>query len=554
MKIPTLFRLSFALLLTSLGIQASTAGTILRFNTTITVDTVSDPTPTDRSSGCDDFAGPNECSLRRAFNQARGLSAAERPVQIVFDLPAGDENAAVPGTWTINLASNQPIYAPAGDKVITTDSAIDTPDAELVIDGATQPGGRSSGGPPVFINMDTPFSSDRKQIEIRNLGFYGGVGIQVRPLAQSGQGVNRNDTQVTIENIWWGLSEDGTEIQYDGGDLAGQNGFEFNNVDGNELRNSVITGARGVAIMVTSGADDNVIEDNFIGTAADGTVPEPPPGTECFASGSFFSSRWYGGGGIQVGTSRGNIVRNNLIAGLDTVRVGTETVPQAIDIGVTSDTLVDSNVIGIDSAMQLRGVCGGAIFESTTLSANADEPNVIQDNVIARSRIQFPETPESDAAIFLSGNRTVGAIVVNNIVMDAAEDIIGFASSIPDAWENFLSARVLVIDGTTVLGTNGDESPCAQCELEIFLDDDAPSDGKAEALERLATTTSDADGNWSVQLPQVLQPGEAIRVITRSAAFNQIPGMTAGTTAMESRAYPYDFVFESTFSLTDSVD
>ncbi len=519
------------------------------FTTILTVDTVSDPDPTSSSQMCSGH-GLGECSLRRALGEANSLADNERPVLIRFDLPMEDENDDVPGTWTINISSNDQIFSLNGQATITT-PGIGSPDADLTMDGSTQPGGRQDG-PPVFVNVDTPFQTNRKNIQILNMGFYGGVGFQISGLPSGAQ--PRDDTRVVFDNIWWGLSEDGTEIMYNGSDLAGQNAFDFNRTDFNVIRNSVVTGARGVAIRAGSGADDNLIEDNYVGTAADGTVPEPPPGTECFASGSFFSNRWYGGGGIQVFTSQGNIVRNNVIAGLEIIRVGAETVPQAIDIGATGDTLVEGNIIGIDTAMEHRGVCGGAIFESTTLAVDGDAENIIRDNVIARSRIHFSETPESDAAIFLASDRTVGAIVTNNIVMDAVKYIISFASSIPDVLENFNSARVLEIDGANIRGTNGDLSPCANCPLEFFLDDDAPEDGKAEAFERLATTTSDEDGNWSITLAQPLQPGEAIRVISRAGAFNQIPGMTAGTTAMESRAYPYDFVFESTFSLTDSVD
>ena len=101
---------------------------------------------------------------------------------------------------------------------------------------------------------------------------------------------------------------------------------------------------------------------------------------------------------------------------------------------------------------------------------------------------------------------------------------------------------MLEIDGVNVIGTYGDYSPCGNCEVEVWLDD---LDDLQEAQVLLKTTTTDANGDWEVTLDAPLQEGESIRTMTTSTTFFEIPDMSDQTTAMASRAYPFDFIFES---------
>lgn len=527
-----------------------------QFNTTITVGALDDPDTT-RTGTCDGRPLA-ECTFRRALNQAARLAPGDRPVLINFDLPTGAENSGgAAGTWTITLTSGQEIDPFANGGSITT-SSITEPDADITIDGSTQPGGRANG-PVVFINHNEPLTGNRRGIVIRRMGFYGGVGLTFSRVT-----TQIEDTEPLIDGIWWGLSEDGQDIMFvdQNMDLAGDIGVAFEDTDGATIINSVITGAQNGAIRISSGANDATVDNNYIGTRGDGTVPQNLQLQDCQGSLTFFPPplKWYGGLGIVAFTSDNATITNNVLAGLENVRAPFDTAPTAIEIASMENTLVQNNVIGIDAADFQIGVCGAAVFESNTLTAPANAQNQILNNIVANSRPFQPETEGADSVFFLSGDRTVGTTIKDNLVfMDAsledergenrgainfglASNIIGFASSIRDSWEFFNSARVLEIDGVNVIGTYGDYSPCANCEVEIWLDD---LDDLQEAQELLLRITTDSNGDWQATLPAPLQEGESIRTMTTSTTFFEIPEMSDQTTGQASRMYPFDFLFES---------
>ncbi len=104
-------------------------------------------------------------------------------------------------------------------------------------------------------------------------------------------------------------------------------GIRFSS-DGNVIRNSVLTGAFGRAVDV-DGGDNNIIEDNWIGTRADGTVPMVDPEIRCVVVVDpedpfqfyYDENDWYGGWGISLSGSN-NIIRNNYVVGMNNVRSG----------------------------------------------------------------------------------------------------------------------------------------------------------------------------------------------------------------------------------------
>ena len=413
------------------------------FTTTITVNDIGD-SDTSRTGTCEG-GNATECTFRRALNQAAGLPPEGRPVLIAFDLPPGSANTgAAAGTWTISLTPGQEIDPFVNGAALTTPS-ITEPDADITIDGSTQPLGRASG-PVVFINHNQPLEGNRRGIVIRRIGFYGGVGLTFTRVTSQIE-----DTAPLIDGIWWGLSEDGQDIMFvdQGMDLAGDIGVAFEDTDGGSVINSVITGAQNGAIRISSGANDVTIDNNYIGTRGDGTVPQNLQLQDCQGSLTFFPPplKWYGGLGIVAFTSSNATITDNVLAGLENVRAPLDTGPTAIDISSMESTLIQNNVIGIDAADFAIGVCGGAVLESNTLTAPANAQNRIIDNVVANSRPYQPETEGADAVFFLSGDRTVGTTVKNNMVMmdesleqrsegrgvintGLASNIIGFASSI----------------------------------------------------------------------------------------------------------------------------
>jgi hypothetical protein len=104
-----------------------------------------------------------------------------------------------------------------------------------------------------------------------------------------------------------------------------------------------------------------------------------------------------------------------------------------------------------------------------------------------------------------------------------------------------MPAQVTLIDDVTVQGTAGVNSPCPNCVIELFLDD---NDGVVEALASLAVVTADAQGNWTATLSEPLADNHGIRTTSTTAQYNTIANMSAGTTTGLSMRYtigPDDF-------------
>ena len=114
------------------------------------------------------------------------------------------------------------------------------------------------------------------------------------------------------------------------------------------------------------------------------------------------------------------------------------------------------------------------------------------------------------------------------------EDAIQLGAGLPDAFENFIPAKVTEIDGTTVKGGSGENSPCAGCRIELFLDD---TDLITEALQSLGVVTAGSDGKWSATIPAKLSTNQGIRTTSTSMKYNTIPNMSSGTTTGLSILY-----------------
>lgn len=194
---------------------------------------------------------------------------------------------------------------------------------QVIIDGATQPGGRPGAeGPKIMVDTnDYSFEVRVPNNEIRNLGFQGGGTIILY------EGGN------LIENVWMGLSNNGQQLLFrtpgQPNRMAG--GGIFIRSNDNILRNNVIAGAFAKAIDIQSGRQNNLIENNLIGTRSDGAVPA----SFACSGGVFDPGGWYGGWGIALSGSNNRVIGNR-IAGLDTV--GVKTVTVTVSNGLSSVT------------------------------------------------------------------------------------------------------------------------------------------------------------------------------------------------------------------------
>ncbi|MEZ4637185.1 MAG: right-handed parallel beta-helix repeat-containing protein [Caldilineaceae bacterium] len=346
--------------------------------------------------------------------------------------------------------------------------------------------------------------------EIRNLGFKGGGAIFLY------EGNN------LVENIWMGLSNDGQQIVFRGGGdpnsrMAG--GGIFISSDDNIVRNNVITGAFAKAVDINSGNRNNVIQNNLIGTRADGTVPTPFACTGGVAD----SASWYGGWGIALAGTANQVIGNR-IAALDNIRSGNDTPPRAIEIFGANHTIRD-NIIGVDSAGNKVGVCGQGIKVS-------DTGTDILDNTIVASK---QDSEDAEKAAIITTGSTSGVTVRDNIVEDSPEHIYEFAGTqVPQALRTFKPARITGIDGVNISGASGEGSPCPNCIVDLYRDD---ADLLDEALEYLGSATADAQGNFTFTLSSPLQSGFGLRTMSTTQSLNVIPGLGSTTTTKNSVLY-----------------
>jgi hypothetical protein len=482
-------------------------------HTIVTIDTLEDLDSDSTTRTCGFTGGTfvaaadGKCTFRRALVEAIARPQADRPITITFNLPPSAVSSL--GTWTIPIEDTLPPLDPDNG----TNGGVLVTNSNVHIDGNTQTGGRTDG--PKIILQTNEFSllvqSDNN--DIRNLAFQGGGTIALD-----------GDNNV-VTGVWMGLSEDGQEVVFRTGQpmrMAG-GGITMRG-DNNLVEENVLTGTFANAVFI-DGGDNNTVQNNLIGTRADGTVPDVPALSLCARSLDLDLDSWYGGWGISL-TGSDNKILNNRIAGLHIVQTANSTPPMAIEsFGARHE--ISGNIIGVDSDGKEVGVCGQGIKISST-------DTQVLDNEIIGSRPGF----EDDAMTAIMGSGGVSTFnsvtVRRNIVKDGPGNVYAFGPAVNQSLSTFAPAKITGINGTSVAGTSGDGSPCPGCIIDFYLDD---VDNIGEALEYLGTTTADAEGNFTFTLPQVLASGTGIRTNSTSQSSGVIPNYGAGTTTRTSKLY-----------------
>jgi CSLREA domain-containing protein len=485
--------------------------------TTITVNSTADLDTSDSNTCISKPADP--CTLRRAVIQARNLPANEKPVLIAFNIPTSDSgyNPTLQ-IWKIQfigISSN-------------ANATLRYLNGNIIIDGSTQPGGRTNGPKIILVGPGTGQWDGIKLGEsgLQNANEIRGLGLQ---MFKTHMYVNSSNN--IIADNWFGLNDAGTGIVLRGGgedDGSGNTGVSvMANTTGNTIQNNVFTGLAGVAAAING--DDGVFSNNYVGTIANGTVPdkETDPSLICL------QWDWLGGSGLSM-SGDGNTIENNVIAGLR-IAVEPPTI-QADAIRVGGDeNIIRNNKIGVDATNVEVGVCGRGIYLQGGTEFNQITTNrIIKPGLSAISLNDTPVVSTSDANT-LRGNvikklTPWGEIEGNN----SPEDAIQMTKSLPDAFRNFKPAAITTINGVSVSGTSGANSPCPNCIIEIFLDD---TDAITETLQSLAVVTANASGNWNATLPAALTSGQALRTTSTTAQNNTIAGMSLGTTTGLSKLY-----------------
>lgn len=509
--IATTLGLILSLQLLSIALAAPQAPTA-PFATTITVDTSADLDPGSITKTCTYtsgvYVGANDgCTLRRAILEAAARPQADRPIAITFNLAPADVNAnlEVSGTWTLPVEEELP--------PLRTDTILDL-NGQVTIDGATQPGGRSNGPKIIVDTNDWSLEVESEENVIRNLAFKGGGVIFLKE--------DRN----IVSGIWMGLSDDGQTIHFrTPGQLQRMAGGGVHILSNDNLvENNTISGAFARAINI-DGGDGNTVQNNQIGTRADGTVPDVPPASLCERSFSFDPQSWYGGWGIALSGSNNKIL-DNRIAGLHILQSANETPPIAIEIFGTGHE-VRNNVIGVDSADKLAGVCGQGIKV-------AGSDTQILDNEIRGSRAGFEDDAET-AIMANDSSPTFGQITVRgNLVEDGPGNVYAFGPMIPVELRTFAPAKISSMAGVTITGSAGDGSPCPGCLIDLYQDD---SDEIGEALVHLGSVVAGAGGDFSFILAQPLAAGTGLRTSSTTQSSGVIDSFGAGTTTRVSKLY-----------------
>ncbi|MEM7799448.1 MAG: hypothetical protein AAF633_09675 [Chloroflexota bacterium] len=343
--------------------------------------------------------------------------------------------------------------------------------------------------------------------------------------------IKNNADNNTIENIWMGLTDDGLGIAFrePGNERRMAHGGIRISSNSNKISGSTISGSFAAAINI-DGGDENVISNNNIGTLAGGDVPIISEITKCLSSFAYDPSNHYGGWGISLSGSE-NVISQNRIAGLHILKSEFDTSPPAIEI-FGADHFIDGNIIGIRADGETVGVCGHGI----KLSGSGHR---IQSNTIAESRVSFEDSDETailaaDTSPLFGQNTVVG-----NEIIDGPGSIYEFAAGISDDLRFFDPARITLIEGASLTGTSGFGSPCPNCLIDIYADD---LDEIQEATY-VGQTTADASGNFTYTLPGPLPENFGLRTASTLQSFGVINGFGDGTTTVFSKLYkPLDNV------------
>lgn len=543
--------------------------------TTIVVDWALDEEPNNNQHTCSytqgglffpdsTGSGAGKCTLRRALREAGAISddtmcSGCTPVTIVFTgldgtNGDGDDSQFDNGQWVLPIDDGASSSAFGLFPQTITDV-----DGPITLRGLPVDVQQNNEMPRVMVQTDKSMLIDVSDVTIENMGFYGGMSVIV------------GEENFTFQNNTWGLAPDGMSMAFsdlgaDANNLAGNHGvLSTSGADNLSVTNNIITGASTFAVEVNSQTTGNTVIGNWIGTNINGTVPEVPEALRCRAFTSPFNpvmppldpSEWFGGAGISA-AGTGLVIQDNTIVGLQNIRSTNDTPPEALTVFGALHT-IELNVIGQDVMGQSRGVCGQGIKFSTQTDVLDPQNNghLIIDNIIDSSRNGFENTKgailwsDTSNAAFRDGGNTVR----RNVVVSGPEKYFEIGPLLAAAIRTFEPAEITDIDGGQVSGGShpsnilGDPSPCPNCIIDFYLDDE---NANQEGLMHLGSTVADGNGDFTFTLASPLPPGFGIRTTSTTQSNDVIPNTWAGqTTAMSKVVYGLggddDLIFRSNF-------
>jgi hypothetical protein len=469
--------------------------------TIITVTHTDDPDTSSsntcyRDLGTWDPPGDGICSLRRAIIEANHLDVISRPVLIKFNIPMSDpgyiNTAEIPGAWKMELAGNlRPIKG-----------------GQVTIDGETQGeiGGRGTG-PKIIIEL---YAGDKLSLgEIA--GEQGEHDNIVRGLALQEGYISLVGDRNIVENNWVGLSDDGQTIHYRYDNPAVSN---YATIQGGS-HNNLITGnvvATSIGVGINLEGDDNVVIGNYVGTRADGTLPDDIPADDICVPDAAYN--WWTGVGIDITGDRNRVggpieAERNVVVGMLSPSASS-TPPTAVNVD-GDHNLIQRNYIGKDANGKDVWVCGAAMDLDGQF-------NRILDNTIVNAGLY---------AFGIWGDEiTLDALTVRRNALKNVPTGIMYGPLVPEELINFNPALATVISGTEVTGISDDD--CPYCFVDVYLDDGGIS---TKTLTYLGSTTATVSGNWGITMTTPLTEGYGLRTVSTVRDYGVIEHFEAGTSS-----------------------
>lgn len=360
-----------------------------RAATTFVVNSTGDEPDADSSDGaCATKAGL--CTLRAAIEQANATSGLDF---IHF-------NVGGVGAQTIRPETE---LAPLVEVAI--------------IDGTTQPG--YAGSP--LIEVDGRLIGDFTPSGTLSVGislFADGCTVRGLSVHSFGQGIHTNFDYHLIELNYIGLAPDGITAP------GNETGLDFDSngsVIGSPVGRNVISGnVTGIRL----GGDSNVVQGNYIGTDAFGTIPLGAGfgiaihssynqiGGTGKGQGNVISANIYGGiaiAGTSAEVARSNVVEGNFIG---TDAAGSTPLGNGI-AGVLIQANADNNRIGgleTESRNVISGNEGAGVYIEAIDASRVPEANLVQGNYIGTDASGTAAVPNNTGVIIsLSSQNTIGA-------------------------------------------------------------------------------------------------------------------------------------------------
>ena len=243
-------------------------------------------------------------------------------------------------------------------------------------------------------------------------------------------------------------------IEIDGLAIASVNGLVIK-AGGSTVRGLVIGNFRGNSGIWLNGCDNNVIQGNYLGVAADGTTAKPNArgitlsnSSNNVIGGTSAATRNVMSGNLNGGldiNGNNNIIRGNFIG---TNAAGTAALHQPGGIGINSSQFT-GNIIGGTAAGAGNLISGNEFALQTSGPGTIIQGNLIGTDVTGTKKIPNTNGPQAFGTNILIGGLTPGA---RNVISGNTGDGVYVRGAGSKVQGNYIGTD---ITGTLALGNNG---------------------------------------------------------------------------------------------------